>query len=192
MRHRPGASHQNADALSRIPHSCNGSNATFPAVTIVPPKALSSTYVLTGPPANPNPCTDQPPNGQWIRAVSTEELRQAQEADANIGQILQLMGSGHDQTRMMLPVACSVKRIRSLCTQWDLLVLRDSLLHRNWEPGDGLHLQLVVPHSLTHDVLTALHDEPSAGHLAWYTKNAPSGPPMVLLTGGESGRGGMV
>ena len=37
------------------------------------------------------------------------------------------------------------------------MVLQDSLLHRNWEPGDGLHLQLVVPYSVTHDVLTALH-----------------------------------
>ena len=51
--------------------------------------------------------------------------------------------------------------------QWDLLVLRDGLLHRQWESGDGRqsHLQLVVPHSLTHDVLPALHDDPSAGHL---------------------------
>ena len=57
----------------------------------------------------------------------------------------------------------------SLWAQWDRLILEEGLLHRNWESQDGKRstLQLVIPQTLTHDVLRALHNAPSAGHFGY-------------------------
>ena len=51
--------------------------------------------------------------------------------------------------------------------QWNWLVLENGVLYCQWqaEDGRGTRLQLVLPHSLVPDILSALHDAPSAGHL---------------------------
>ena len=45
--------------------------------------------------------------------------------------------------------------------------MENGVLHRQWqtEDGCGTRLQLVLPRSLIPDILSALHDAPSAGHL---------------------------
>ena len=59
--------------------------------------------------------------------------------------------------------------LQTLWTQRQQLVLIDGILRRRWldVPGKGLHphLQLVLPQQLVPTVLTALHTDPTAGHL---------------------------
>ena len=59
------------------------------------------------------------------------------------------------------------KATRSLWAQWNRLQLENGVLYRRWETDDGhgTRLQLVLPRSMVSEVLSALHDAPSAGHL---------------------------
>ena len=47
------------------------------------------------------------------------------------------------------------------------LLLQNGVLHQHWETdnGRGTRLQVVLPRSLIPEVLSALHDAPSSGHL---------------------------
>jgi len=59
------------------------------------------------------------------------------------------------------------KATNSLWAQWNQLQLKNAVLYCKWETKDGhsTRLQLVLPRSLVPDVLSALHDVPSAGNL---------------------------
>lgn len=59
------------------------------------------------------------------------------------------------------------KATKSLWAQWNQLLLENGVLYRQWQTEDdrGTWLQLVLPRSLVPDILSTLHDAPSAGHL---------------------------
>ena len=59
------------------------------------------------------------------------------------------------------------KAMNNMWAQWNWLLLQNGVLHRHWETdnGRGTRLQVVLPRSLNPEVLSALHDAPSSGHL---------------------------
>ena len=93
-------------------------------------------------------------------------IQSKQEADPNPRQILLWKWNQAAQ-----PAQCEVqgtsKATKSLWAQWNWLLLENSMLYCQWqtEDGCGTRLQLVLPRSLVPDILSALHDAPSAGHL---------------------------
>ena len=61
----------------------------------------------------------------------------------------------------------SSKATICLWVQWNWLLLENGVLYRQWQIEDdrGTKLHLELPRMLVPDVLSALHDAPSAGHL---------------------------
>ena len=142
IEHRPGKKHQNADALSRNP---------LPVA--VPDQAVETNAVDSS-------------NRVWLQSWTAAELQSKQEADPNLRQIL-LWKRRQAAQPAQREVQGTSKATKSLWAQWNRLLLENGVLYRQWqtEDGRGTRLQLVLPRSLVPDILSALHDAPSAGHL---------------------------
>ena len=92
-------------------------------------------------------------------------LSQKKEADVNLRQILLWKQNWAAQPAEQ--VQGTSKATKSLLEQWNCLTLENGVLYCQWqtEDGCGTRLQLVLPCLLVLDILSALHDAPSAGHL---------------------------
>jgi len=151
VEHRPGKKHGNADALSRgqckqcgLQEELSEINTTAPLETNQP----VHTHV------------------SWAPTWSPHDLKVLQRADPNLCPAIQWLEN--DAIPDVFPRSGS-HGLQTLWTQRQQLVLIDGILRRRWldVPGKGLHphLQLVLPQQLVPTVLTALHKDPTAGHL---------------------------
>ena len=142
IEHRPGRKHQNADALSRNPLPVPETD-----------QMIQTNAVDSG-------------DSAWLQGCSAAELQTRQEADPNLNQVL-LWKKNQAAQPAHQEVQGASKATKSLWAQWNRLQLKNGVLYRQWETenGHGTRLQLVLPRSLVPNVLTALHDAPSAGHL---------------------------
>ena len=91
--------------------------------------------------------------------------REWQLKDEAIGPVLKAVQAGEkidDDTLRSLSREC-----RQLHQQWELLRVKHGKLWRLFvKPSVSTqHLQLIVPQSLRHQILTELHDSPTGGHL---------------------------
>ena len=98
----------------------------------------------------------------WLEKL---DVKSRQENDHQIKPILTMVRRG---TREPLHGAVC-PALRSLWSQWSRLVVSNGILYRKWETEDGntSHLQLVVPKTLTKDVLKSLHSQNTAAHLGY-------------------------
>ena len=142
IEHRPGKKHHNADALSRNP------------LTVPVTDQLVETNTVDS-------C-----DRTWLNGWMAADMQLKQEADPNLRQILLWKQNQANQPPQQ-DVRGPSKATKSLWAQWNRLQLENGVLYRHWETenGRGIWLQLVLPRSLVPDVLSALHDAPSAGHL---------------------------
>jgi len=140
--HRPGKKHQNADALSRNP---------LPVP--ITDQAIETNIVAGG-------------RQTWLQGWTAADMQSKQEADPNLKQML-LWKRDRAAQPTQQEIQGASKATKSLWAQWNRLQLENGVLYRKWETedGHGTRLQLVLPRSLVPDVLSALHDAPSAGHL---------------------------
>ena len=94
------------------------------------------------------------------------DMKSKQEADPNLRQIL-LRKQNQAAQPTQQEVQGVSKATKSLWAQWNRLQLENGVLYRKWatEDGHGTRLQLVLPRLLVPDVLSALHNAPSARHL---------------------------
>ena len=93
-------------------------------------------------------------------------LRSSQAGDPDLKKILAWKQNQTSQPSFR-EIEGTSKATRSLWAQWNRLQLENGVLYRRWETDDGhgTRLQLVLPRSMVSEVLSALHDAPSAGHL---------------------------
>ena len=103
------------------------------------------------------------PTGGWIPTWSSQQLRDAQAADAKIGPMLQWIENPSRRDMCRNITHC-------LWAERDRLVRVDGVLYRRGEDTEGLqsHLKLIVPQSLVPSVLQELHNGPFAGHLGYF------------------------
>ena len=143
IEHRPGKKQQNADVLSRNP------------LPVAEPDQAVETNAVDS--------SDQ----AWLQSWTAAKLQSKQEADPNLRQIL-LWKRNQTAQPAQREVQGTSKATKSLWAQWNRLVLENGVLYRQWqtEDGRGTRLQLVLPRSLVPDILSALQDAPSAGHLS--------------------------
>jgi len=149
IEHRPGASHGNADGLSRGPCSqCKKSDL----------EDSEPVRVFAARQADPDGLNPIP-------ALSRDEIRRAQRADPTLACLVL------DVQRGTKPDNLGLQRLtreqRTLYSDWPCLEFWDGVLYRNCDRKDGLgpQLQLLLPRTLVPRVLKMVHDEPLGGHL---------------------------
>ena len=147
--HRPGKSHNNADALSRIPCRQCGRSSHASTDPVTPPV----TEELQVAAAN---LTD---------SHTAEDVRQAQLLDDSISGILQAKEADNKPSAEFARSQCP--SYRRLHQQWDQLVVQEGVLWRHYHTPSESHnwLQLIVPQSLQQVVLKELHEGVGGGHL---------------------------
>ena len=143
IEHRPGRKHQNADALSRNPLQIAEETVQTVQTNVIDSSAST-----------------------WVPGWTAANLQSRQVADPDLKQILFWKQNQTNQPAMQ-EVQGTSKATKSLWAQWNRLQLENGVLYRRWETedGHGARLQLVLPRSMVPEVLSALHDAPSAGHM---------------------------
>ena len=137
--HRPGRSHNNADALSRVPcQQCGRSDAT--------PVATITSANTTG-------------------GLSMDEMCQLQLDDNTIGPLFRAKETNEKPTDFYAK-AQSIE-YRCLSQQWDQLAIQDGVLWRHFmhPRQDQSWLQLVAPKQIRPLILEELHQGIGSGHL---------------------------
>lgn len=121
-----------------------------------------STRMLMHYPGIPASCSTRP----WLQSWTAAELQAKQETEPNLGQIL-LWKQNQATKPTQREVQGTSKATKSLWAQWNWLPWEKGVLYCKWltEDGCGTRLQLVLPYLLVPDILSSLHDAPSAGHL---------------------------
>lgn len=151
IQHRKGASHGNADALSRRPcptdcRHCTRAEDNFECFKPVVRQVAS---------------TSDPLLNSW----NDQNLRQSQLEDSDIKPILEFLES--DSARPVWQAISSfsptTKRYWAL---WNSLHLQNGVLYRKWESDDGKtsRWQLILPKSRIPEVLRELHNGATGGH----------------------------
>ena len=156
IQHRRGTHHQNADALSRHPaHQPDPIEVASNANTVHTTQN-DCPYILSSVTTEPFPDLCQ---------HSFTELRKLQQEDDTVGLLLKAV---EDQQRPPSSVSQGKSRkFQLLLQQWNQLYVNGGLLFRRYEDcqGNEQYAQLVLPESLTAEVLNSLHSGVAGGHL---------------------------
>ena len=140
VEHRPGQLHGNADGLSRFPWEEDACEKIETDATLIQ-------SVNMGP-------------------LSTESIQAAQNQDPVLSQVVKWLETGVRPARG--DVEGGGRKLLSYWSQWGRLFLRDGLVCRRWEhelTGQEIYHQICLPESIVSQVLGALHNDPSSGHL---------------------------
>ena len=93
-----------------------------------------------------------------LSKVSTSEMREAQQADATISEVVWWVKAGNNQNYPKLGKK-NKKNVRKYLCQFDHLKFRRGVLHHNYEIQGSKYHQLVLPTVYRAQVLKLLHDE---------------------------------
>lgn len=146
IEHRPGAQHQNADALSRIPCKQCG---------------FFSSWDQEDMPGSVNTITK---SAEETKLPDDISLKSIQEKDADIALVIKWLKGGIKPKSEDL--AGKSIFVREIVGQWDMLLIRDDLLYRKWVTGQGNDIfQAVIPARERRKVLYFCHDFKGSGHL---------------------------
>ena len=98
--------------------------------------------------------------------LSRESIRAAQNQDPVVLQVEKWLETGVTPARGDLEGR--ERKLLSHWSQWGRLFLRDGLVFRRWKhevTGQEIYHQICLPKSIVSQVLCALHNDPSSGHL---------------------------
>ena len=93
-----------------------------------------------------------------LSKVSTSEMKEAQQADPTISQVVQWVKAGIEPKLSQIRKEKS-KNVRKYLHQFDLLEFRKGVLHRIYKIQGSKYHQLVLPTVYRAQVLQLLHDE---------------------------------
>ena len=167
--HRPGASHQNSDALSRRPCEREEEEVACRQCHHIGKENGNRTVrVMT---RRQRPITGKPEkNTKRVREceidLSLAAMREAQRSDGCLKAILELLDAEPEKPPWSA-VEGADSEIQQLYAQWEALQLHDGVLYRNFINTDGRvrWKQLLVPRSLRAALLQHLYAGPTAGHM---------------------------
>ena len=189
--HRAGAKHQNADALSRIPASCNCYDAgktleELPCggcrhcrkiheawakfeedVDDVVPLATRA-LTVEDPQPQDSPSSDDAAGNATDLPYSLQEYRRKQLEDPDISSVLTWIED--DLSPSSAELWLRSPTVKHLWRHKESLVMDRGVLCYKWytpntvSPTESFHLCKVVPQSLVDEVLHLSHDIPLAGH----------------------------
>ena len=177
--HRPGRSHGNSDALSRIPckvcqrqeqNESKDTNDHNPDLHNEETMSINMTTVeLSRAVTRGQQQSDvsaQLKSSQFLlEDWEPSNIRQNQLSDPLVSPIMVAVES---QSRPeWKDISDTTSYTKTLWRQWDRLSIISGMLYRKWVSDDlrETKYQLIVPETLQLDVLSNYHDIPSAGHL---------------------------
>ena len=167
IQHRPGRSHQNADALSRLPcPQCKRETHDEDVVRhleVEPGGSSEKPDASVSETSLPEAVGDD-----LIESLSSEELSALQLADPDLKIAIGWKEAGIERPPFE-KIAHESPEVKALWGQWNGLYLRDGILYLKWESEDAksMSFRLVVPRNLWNMVLEQLHDVPTGGHLGF-------------------------
>lgn len=146
IQHRPGRSHGNADALSRM-ECTQCKKGKHPE--------LERCNVIT---AN---------NTEESNTVELD-IGEEQRKDRDICKIAQAIERG-DPRPVWKEISTYSAVYKALWGKWDTLSVQENLLVIKWVSEDGKTTahRIVVPHSMQRSILHELHNQPTGGHLGF-------------------------
>ncbi|XP_061189572.1 uncharacterized protein K02A2.6-like [Saccostrea echinata] len=171
--HRPGRSHQNADALSRNPckpclrqqqnkddsdnsddEKSNGSEGLESMPTI---RVTTRSKEITQ-------CQFR--NQVILEGWGVDEIQQMQLEDQSMGMLLLALTDGSVRPKWDV-ISHNSEAFKTLWRQWDRLKVINGLLYREFQDVDTnkVILQLVVPKQKRSEVIHYFHDVPTGAHL---------------------------
>ena len=138
IRHRAGAKHGNADAMSRGPAEEQYRKDVM--------KESTEEVMWVRPIEEITPSGVNNENAGQEAGWTKEMLRREQQSDCNIGPVLSWKESNHHPTQEeLLP---SSEEVKVLVSNWNQLEVRQGVLHRGWvqgSTGEAERYQLIVP-----------------------------------------------
>ena len=160
--HRKGSSHQNADALSRLP------DHTPQAVGMVTTRSSARKSSPQQPERestnsqSSDTTTSKAPEN-FILANHDTDMQYHQQQDRDIQRMIKYIKEGRHPT--VREIRQQNPRLRRLLWQLPRLVLENGILYRRRQDNSGSSsLQAVIPESLVPQVLQEIHGNPSSGH----------------------------
>ncbi|KAJ8037468.1 hypothetical protein HOLleu_18285 [Holothuria leucospilota] len=168
IRHRPGRSHGNADALSRRPcgdcaYCIRQEEKEDRTAETRNELAANSPKCCTLDTQEVKDVTKE--SKSWMEQWSLQELRQMQVSDPEIQPII----AWKEQSTMKPAwevVAGMSNAIRNYWLKWGELALWEGVLYRKFQADEGvIWWQLVVPKSIRVKILQQVHDHKLVGHL---------------------------
>ncbi len=175
--HRAGRSHNNADAMSRVP--CPQCGREEPGTAeeqepaqewVVPEDQMNETGVCAVITRRQRAEHDAgPPKPAWLDGWDNLEMRDSQLRDAEIGLVMTALDQGQGKPTWR-QVSGKSQAVKTLWGQWARLSIEDGVLYRRWEDDErgDVKWQVVVPREKREEVLRQLHDSPAAGHMGGY------------------------
>jgi transposase InsO family protein len=155
IEHRPGKSHNNADALSRRPcRQCHKDLGKDDAATVGSnTERISCKLIQFG------ECSTE---SNW----HPEKLKEAYMADSELRNIYQWKQASEEQVPWEDVVGLS-QITKVYWRQWERLKIDNGLLYRRWDSLDGTHhhYQLIPPKSYRNELIQEAHTGITGGHL---------------------------
>ncbi|KAK3728413.1 hypothetical protein QZH41_020432 [Actinostola sp. cb2023] len=172
IEHRSGVKHGNADALSRrscedcnhcqnleqkervhqdtAPKECGKAETTARGLRAAETREVTKTKIPDS----------------WTSRWSNEDLRQEQLKDPDISPLIHWKETTAERPAWA-EVSAESCAVKAYWSQWARVQLHGGVLYRRWETdsGEDVQWQLVVPRTLRPEVLHAMHDAKTAGHL---------------------------
>lgn len=170
--HRAGKSHNNADALSRVPcKSCARQqeiNDGCEKDELEPSNSFKETSrATTRQDTSKEAQTELTQNQSLLDGWDASDIMQEQTLDPGIGLILAAKNA-ESKRPDWVAVSCGSAEIKTLWRQWDRLKTKAGMLYREFTgPSGNITWQLVIPKTMREKVLQYHHDIPSAGHLGY-------------------------
>ncbi|KAK3743518.1 hypothetical protein QZH41_015906, partial [Actinostola sp. cb2023] len=172
IEHRSGVKHGNADALSRRPcEDCNHCQNLEQKERVhqdtAPKECGKAETTARGlRSAETREVTKTKIPDSWTSRWSNEDLRQEQLKDPDLSPLIHWKETTAERPAWA-EVSAESCAVKAYWSQWARVQLHDGVLYRRWETdsGEDVQWQLVVPRTLRPEVLRAMHDAKTAGHL---------------------------
>jgi Integrase zinc binding domain len=163
IEHRAGAKHNNADALSRIPHPCKHcTHCSKDENNDVHTEDGTGIHVAVRSSKNTQNLNVDP----FISGPSSEEIARLQYDDPDIDCIVKLRLQSDEQPSIEALQSAS-ETTKILWSQWYRSVVRDGVVYRLWfsERGKPSRLLLLAPKTLREDIIKNARGGMSGGHM---------------------------